>query len=114
MSFIEELFKTKSIMKLMKEKLDNGSPDVDVVEFSLATKVLEHKLQILTSTNVSSESDNGTITLNIEGSEKKMVVNLEKLREAITISDGQIEEVKGNGPANKVSYEPIDGTGLSD
>lgn len=44
MSFIEELFKTKAIMKCLKDKLDDGSADVDIVEYSLATKVLEHKL----------------------------------------------------------------------
>lgn len=44
-----------------------------------------------------------------------MVVNLEKLKDAITISDGQVEESKGSGgPAQSVAYEPIDTTGLSD
>lgn len=104
MSFIEELFKTKAIMKLMKEKLDTGAADIDVVEYSLATKVLEHKLSILNSTNTSTQSDDNTITLNIEGSGKKVVVNLEKLREAITITEGHVAEGQngGNGPAAKV------------
>ncbi len=41
MSFIEELLKTKSIMKLMKEKVVKGDADIDIVEYSLATKMLE-------------------------------------------------------------------------
>ena len=44
MSFIEELLKTKSIVLLMKEKVEKGDSDVDVVEYSLATKMLESKL----------------------------------------------------------------------
>lgn len=47
MSFIEELLKTKSIMRLMRDKVSKGDTDVDIVEYSLATKVLENKLQIL-------------------------------------------------------------------
>lgn len=47
MSFIEELLKTKSIMRLMKEKVAKGDADVDIVEYSLATKMLETKLQVL-------------------------------------------------------------------
>jgi hypothetical protein len=47
MSFIEELLKTKSIMKLMKEKVVKGDADIDIVEYSLATKMLEQKMQVL-------------------------------------------------------------------
>ena len=44
MSFIEEILKTKSILKLLQDKLEKGDADVDIVEYSLATKVLETKL----------------------------------------------------------------------
>ena len=44
MSFIEELLKTKSLMRLMKDKVQKGDADVDVVEYSIATKMLENKL----------------------------------------------------------------------
>lgn len=44
MSFIEEVLKTKSLLKIMKDKVDSGSADVDIVEYSLATKMLETKL----------------------------------------------------------------------
>lgn len=47
MSFIEELLKTKSIMRLMKDKVARGDADIDIVEYSLATKMLENKLQVL-------------------------------------------------------------------
>jgi len=44
MSFIEELLKTKSILTVMKDKLDAGTADIDVIDYSLAAKMLEYKL----------------------------------------------------------------------
>lgn len=44
MSFIEELLKTKTIFKLIQTKLEKGDSDIDIVEYSLATKMLESKL----------------------------------------------------------------------
>ena len=38
MSFIEELLKTKSIMRMMKDKVERGDADVDIVEYALATR----------------------------------------------------------------------------
>jgi hypothetical protein len=113
MSFIEELFKTKGILKAMKDKIDSGSADVDVVEYSLATKVLENKLAILSATNTSTDKEDGTIVLNIEGTDKKMTINLEKLKEAITFSDGHEVQKPYNAEEHKVHYEPIDASGLT-
>ena len=56
MSFIEELLKTKSIMRLMKDKVEKGDPDIDVVEYALATRTLESKLRVLNSLNIHVES----------------------------------------------------------
>jgi hypothetical protein len=56
-SFIEELLKTKSIMKVMNDKIKSGDTDVDIVEYSMATKVLENKLQILRSLNIQVENE---------------------------------------------------------
>jgi hypothetical protein len=47
MSFIEELLKTKSLMRIMKDKVEKGDSDVDLVEYSLATRTLETKLRVL-------------------------------------------------------------------
>lgn len=47
MSFIEELLKSKAIMRLMKDKVQKGDADVDLVEYSIATKMLENKIQVL-------------------------------------------------------------------
>jgi hypothetical protein len=94
MSFIEELLKTKSIMKLMKDKVAKGDADVDIVEYSLATKMLENKLQVLQSLNikVENEGDENKITLNVHGSNKSIEIDLVKLRDAITVHDKKVEE----------------------
>jgi len=41
MSFIEELLKTKSILTLLNNKISEGSSDVDVMDYAIATKMLE-------------------------------------------------------------------------
>ena len=95
MSFVEELLKTKSIMRLMKDKVNKGDADVDIVEYSLATKMLENKLSILQSLNINVESeDNNKIVLNVHGSGKSVEIDLVKLREAITIHDKRVEETE--------------------
>lgn len=89
MSFIEELLKTKSIILLMKDKVEKGDADVDIVEYSLATKMLESKLQVLQSLNIQVEEEGSEkITLNVKGSNKSIQIDLVKLREAITVVEG--------------------------
>ena len=84
MTFIEELLKTRSIMNLLRDKLKRGDLDVDIVEYSLATKVLENKIKILQSLNLNPEGEDSTkITLNVQGSQKSIVIDLVKLKEAI-------------------------------
>ena len=85
MSFIEEILKTKSILKLLQDKLEKGDSDVDVVEYSLATKMLEAKIQVLNALNIDVGDDQAKITLNVKGSSKSLVIDLAKLKEAITI-----------------------------
>jgi hypothetical protein len=94
MSFIEELLKTKSIMKLMKDSVERGADEVDIVEFALATKTLETKLKVLQALNIHVESgeDANKITLNVIGSGKAIEIDLAKLREAVTVLDKQVVE----------------------
>lgn len=110
MSFIEELLKTKSIMRLMKDKVAKGDADVDIVEYSLATKMLETKLQILQSLNIKVENseDETKITLNVHGSNKSIEIDLVKLREAITIHEKKVEEKEVIMGASGSSVETID------
>ena len=92
MSFIEEILKTKSILKLIQDKLEKGDADVDIVEYSLATKMLESKLQVLNALNIDVGDTQTQITLNVKGSNKSIIIDLAKLREAITVQDSTVEE----------------------
>ena len=86
MSFIEELLKTKSILSLLNSKIESGATDIDIIEYSIATKMLEHKLAVLTSLNVSVEGDGeDKASFNIFGTNKSIIIDKVKLREAITI-----------------------------
>lgn len=86
MSFIEELLKTKSILSLLDQKLKDGAIDVDVVDYAIATKMLEHKLAVLSALNISVEGEGEeTVSFNLFGSNKSIVINKAKMREAITI-----------------------------
>ncbi len=91
-SFMEELLKTKSIFGMMKEKIKAGATDVDIVEFSLANSTLEHKLKLLEALNFSVESEDNKIKLNIMGTKKSVQIDLDKLKEAVTIIDGAVDE----------------------
>jgi hypothetical protein len=114
MSFIEELLKTKSIMRLMKDKVEKGE-DVDIVEYSLATRTLETKLKVLQSLNIHVENgeDTNKITLNVQGSGKALEIDLVKLREAITVLDRQVTE-KQASPDDIKLIENIDLEGITE
>lgn len=113
MSFIEELIKTKSVMKLMKEKLEAGAADVDIIEYALATKMLENKLNVLQALNISVEPEDNKITLNVKGTSKAIKIDLEKLKSAIELVDTQVPESEGKA-VEKTTYDDIDTEGLTE
>lgn len=115
MSFIEELLKTKSLMRVMKDKVAKGDADVDIVEYALATRTLENKLKILKALNIHVESeDPNKISLNVNGSGKSIEINLEKLREAITVVDKQVEEKQATPEDVKPMVENIPLEGITE
>lgn len=115
MSFIEELLKSKAIMRLMRDKVQKGDADVDVVEYSIATKMLENKIQVLQALNIHVESeDQSKITLNIMGSGKSIEVDLNKLREAITIKNETVVERPAGAEENKTQLEEINLDGITE
>lgn len=92
-SFIEELLKTKSILSLLSQKLKEGDAGIDIVEYSIATKMLENKLSILTSLNMQVEGESeGTFSFNLFGSNKSIKIDKAKFMEAITIQDQPVVE----------------------
>jgi len=116
MSFIEELLKTKSIMKLMKDSVERADGDVDIVEYSLATKTLETKLKVLQALNIHVESgeDSNKIQLNVLGSGKAIEIDLAKLREAVTVLDKQVVEKQASPDDIKPLVEHIDLEGITE
>ncbi len=115
MSFIEELLKTKSIMRLMKDKVEKAESEVDIVEYALAIRTLEQKLKVLTALNIHVEDseDTNKITLNVQGSGKAIEIDLTKLRESITIIDRQVVE-KQASPEDIKTIEHIDLEGITE
>ena len=115
MSFIEEILKTKTILKLINQKLESGDADIDIVEYALATKMLEQKLAVLQALNIETSDETEQVTLNIRGSNKSILVDLKKLREAITVQDTQVEEKEGTMEEKKKDImENIDLAKLSE
>jgi hypothetical protein len=107
MSFIEELLKTKSILQLMNQKLEEGAADIDIIDYSFASKMMEYKLQILNSLNMSVEDDGeDKVSFNLFGSNKSICIDKAKLKEAITIKEGPVKEVQVK-EEKKTEFETI-------
>lgn len=107
MSFIEELLKTKSILSLLNSKIESGATDIDIIEYSIATKMLEHKLAVLTSLNVSVEGDGeDKASFNIFGTNKSIIIDKVKLREAITIQEKPVVEKMASAEDHKTVALP--------
>lgn len=114
MSFIEELLKTKSILTLMNKKLQENAADIDVIDYSMSCKMLEYKLQILNSLNMSVEEDTeDQVSFNLFGSNKSITINKAKLKEAITIKEGPVKEVQVKEEA-KTEMVAIDSSTMSE
>ena len=115
MSFIGELLKTKAILTLLNSKLQEGAADIDIIEYSIATKMLENKLAILTALNVSVDGDGEEkVSFNIYGSGKSIVIDKAKLKEAITIQDTAVVERQATAEDNKTNLPTINTEGISE
>jgi len=70
-SFMEELIKVKAMMSLMATKLGAGDANVDIIEYSMATQMLENKLNVLKALNTTVEGDDDKkLTFNVQGTKK--------------------------------------------
>jgi len=115
MSFMEELLKVKSLMGLMSAKLNKGDANIDIIEYSMATSMLENKLSVLKALNTTVEGDSDEkMTLNIQGTNKAMVIDLVKLKECITFLDNSVEEKNASAEDYMTKIDNIDSTGLSE
>jgi hypothetical protein len=84
MSFMEELLKVRSMMGLMAQKVEKNDASIDIIEYSMATQMLENKLSVLKALNTTVEGDSDErMTLNIQGTGKAIRIDLVKLKEAV-------------------------------
>ena len=66
LSFMEELLKVRSMMHIMANKLGQNDASIDVIEYSMATQMLENKLSVLKSLNTTVEGDDDNrLTFNV-------------------------------------------------
>lgn len=66
MSFIEELMKVKQMIALIGSKMAANDANIDIIEYSMATSMLENKLSVLKALNTTAEGD----------TEQKMTLNI--------------------------------------
>lgn len=93
MSFMEELLKVRSMMGLMAQKVEKNDASIDIIEYSMATQMLENKLSVLKALNTTVEGDSDErMTLNIQGTGKAIRIDLAKLKEAVTFLDNSVGE----------------------
>lgn len=115
MSFMEELLKVRSMMDLMAKKLGTGDANVDIIEYSMATQMLENKLSVLKALNTTVEGDSDEkLTFNVQGTKKAVQIDLAKLREAITFLDNSVEEKQASAEDHMTKIEEIDITNITD
>lgn len=115
MSFMEELLKVKSLSSLMQSKLAMPDASIDVIEYSMATQALETKLSVLKSLNTTVEGDDDKkMTLNIQGTNKAIQIDLVKLREAVTFLDNSVEEKNASAEDYMTKVEEIDVANISE
>lgn len=90
--------KTKNILKLLKNKVQEGAADIDIIDYASAVTMLEYKLSVLNALNISVENDTeDKLSFNIIGSNKSITIDKQKLKEAITITDQPVVERQGHG-----------------
>ena len=66
LSFMEELLKVRSMMGIMAKKLAEGDAGIDIIEYSMATQMLENKLSVLKALNTTVEGDSDEkLTFNV-------------------------------------------------
>jgi len=108
MSFMEELLKVRSMMGLMQSKVEKGDASIDIIEYSMATQMLENKLSVLQALNTTVEGDNDErMTLNVQGTGKAIQIDLNKLKEAVSFVDNTVAEKKALS-ASAANLEDID------
>ena len=103
------------MMGVMAQKLGQGDANIDIIEYSMATQMLENKLSVLKALNTTVEGDNeDKLTFNVQGTKKAVQIDLVKLREAITFLDNSVEERQASAEDHMTKIDEIDITNISE
>lgn len=115
LSFMEELLKVQSMMQLMSKKLEQGDANIDIIEYSMATQMLENKLQVLKALNTTVDGDSDEkLTFNVQGTKKAIQIDMAKLREAITFLDNSVEERQASAEDHMTKIEDFEFADMSE
>ena len=111
LSYTEELLKTKGLIDAMLAKI-NASDDIDITEYLLAVNQLENKMKILKAlSNPLSDEDN-KLKFTIES--REVVVDMTKLKDAITYLDNEVEEKQASAEDSMTKITHIDYTKMTE
>jgi len=115
MSFMEELLKVRGMMSLMQSKVEKGDASIDIIEYSMATQLLENKLTVLQALNTTVEGDSDErMTLNVQGTGKAIQIDLTKLKESVKFIDNRVAELKSAPGSIATGLEDIDISNISE
>ena len=99
----------------MSKKLEAGEANIDIIEYSMATQMLENKLLILKALNTTVEGDNDEkLTFNVQGTKKAIQIDMNKLKEAITFLDNSVEERQASAEDHMTKIEEFDFTDMTE
>ena len=110
------MVKTRKIIDLMLAKLDGHDTNVDVIQFSMTVNLLEKKMAILKNLSkiVEAETSEKELTLSVNGVNKTIKIDMDKLKDSITFLDSVVEERQASAEDNLTKCEDIDSTGMTE
>ena len=89
-----EILKTKSLLDAIKKKLDESSPDsLNMVDLAVAVKILADKVDVITYLK-EPDSDPRELRFKLNGTSKRVKVDIKKLQEAFTFIDGDADSAR--------------------
>jgi len=88
------MVKTRRIIDLMLKRLDGLDTNIDVIQYSMTVNLLEKKMAILKNLSkiVEAESGEKEMTLLVNGTNKSVKIDMDKLKDSIEFLDTSVEE----------------------
>ena len=88
------MVKTRRSIDLMLKRLDGLDTNIDVIQYSMTVNLLEKKMAILKNLSkiVEAESGEKEMTLLVNGTNKSVKIDMDKLKDSIEFLDTSVEE----------------------